>query len=168
MNVNDKVFIGLGSNLGDCYHNLQQAVQLLGCQTNLEITTSSVYRSEPVDFSNQPWFLNQVASFPAGNQLSPLGLLQILKEIETRMGRLPGIRYGPRLIDLDLLFYKNWVFECGGLTIPHPKIGERSFVLMPLAELDPTLVHPCFGKRIARIISDHSARLSYCEKEVKT
>jgi 2-amino-4-hydroxy-6-hydroxymethyldihydropteridine diphosphokinase len=163
--MNDKVFIGLGSNLGDCSYNLKQAIELIGSHVNVEITTSSVYRSEPVEVLDQPWFLNQVICFPIDNGLSPLELLQILTGIEFQMGRLPGIRYGPRLIDLDLLFYKNWVFECGELTIPHPKISERSFVLMPLAELDPTLVHPRLGKSIEQIILDNATTLSYCEKE---
>jgi 2-amino-4-hydroxy-6-hydroxymethyldihydropteridine diphosphokinase len=163
--MNNQAFVGLGGNLGNCHHNLKQAIELIGSYVNTEITASPVYRSEPVEVLDQPWFLNQVICFPIGNELSPLKLLQILKEIEFRIGRRPSFRYGPRLIDLDLLFYKNWVFECGELTIPHPKISERSFVLMPLAELEPTLVHPCFGKSIARIIADNAMTLSFCEKE---
>ncbi len=160
----NRVFIGLGSNLGDSRFNLARAIELLRSYFQTAPAVSSVYRSEPVEIRDQPWFLNQVISFPLDDGMNPLRLLQTLKKIELEMGRVPNFRYGPRLIDLDLLFYRNWVFECDQLTIPHPKITERSFVLMPLAELDSTLIHPRLGKTISHLILENSAILSFCEK----
>lgn len=163
--MNNRVYIGLGSNLGDSRAYLARAIQQISDHLQIPISASGLYRSEPVEFTDQPWFFNQVISFNIENDMSPYALLKILQTIELQLGRYPNFRYGPRIIDLDLLFYRNWVFESAELTIPHPKITERSFVLMPLAELDPTMVHPRFGESIGRIILRNSARLSFCHKE---
>jgi len=167
--MNNGVYIGLGSNLGDSRDYLIRAIQQVGdliCDyLKTTISASALYHSEPVGFTDQPWFLNQVIAFNIDKGLPPLALLKILRTIETQLGRRPTFRYGPRAIDLDLLFYQNWVFESAELTIPHPKITERSFVLMPLAELDPTMVHPRLGLSISQILLNNRAQLTFCQKE---
>jgi 2-amino-4-hydroxy-6-hydroxymethyldihydropteridine diphosphokinase len=163
---NNLIFIGLGSNLGDCRNNLARAVSLLEDKFRTKLRVSSVYRSEPVEVLEQPWFFNQAASFSlaATDDFLPTMVLAGLKEIEREMGRQPSTRYGPRLIDLDLLFFKNWVFESFSLSIPHPKIAERSFVLMPMVELDPNFIHPRLQKNVAEILHQNSSGLSCCER----
>lgn len=157
------IIIGLGSNLGDCRRNLKQAGLMVEEAFQTMLYYSSIYRSEPVELEAQPWFLNQVAYFFNEGALSPTKILTVLKKIEQVIGRTPGIRYGPRLIDLDLLFFKNWIFESFSLTIPHPKITERSFVLIPLAEIAPSFIHPLFQKSVAWILAQNQYRLSKCE-----
>jgi 2-amino-4-hydroxy-6-hydroxymethyldihydropteridine diphosphokinase len=142
---NDLVFIGLGSNMGDCRQNLRAAATGLEAALITKLTLSQVYHSEPVEFTDQPWFLNQVACFKPAADLLPSGLLRQIKTLETAMGRTPGPRYGPRPIDLDILFFRDWVLESAELIIPHPKLEQRSFVLRPLVELAPDLVHPRLG-----------------------
>lgn len=117
-----------------------------------------------MEVTDQPWFYNQLLylDLPAVADMTPTRLLRILKAIETRMGRVASYRYGPRTIDLDLLFFKDWVFESSNLTVPHPKVCERAFVLMPLVELDPDLVHPRYGERVKEILRREQPRLSQC------
>jgi 2-amino-4-hydroxy-6-hydroxymethyldihydropteridine diphosphokinase len=163
LKTDNRIFIGLGSNLDDSPSNLAKAVQFLKECFLTNIFTSSMYFSEPVEVLNQPWFYNQVAYFE-DNELTPTMVLKKLKAIEQSMGRLPTYRYGPRLIDLDLLFFKNWVFESESLTVPHSKIEERLFVLAPLVELDPALIHPRFNLSIQQILVNNSSKLRRCEK----
>lgn len=156
------IYIGLGSNLGDGREQFNEARKRLEGNFGVPLVASSVYRSEPVDFLDQPWFMNQVIILQLDNSWRPTAVLRVLKEIETAMGREKTIRYGPRLIDLDLLLYDDWVFENGELTIPHPKIEERAFVLMPLVELVPGLVSPRTGRCYADILKTKGAELSAC------
>ncbi|HYH01774.1 MAG TPA: 2-amino-4-hydroxy-6-hydroxymethyldihydropteridine diphosphokinase [Bacillota bacterium] len=162
--MHELAFIGLGSNLGNCFENLKNAVQLIETTFNTSTVTSSVYRSEPLELTDQPWFLNQVVAFTPGPELGPVELLRQLKLIEEQMGRTPGPRYGPRIIDLDLLIYKNWVFECDWLIIPHDKLEQRSFVLQPLAEIAPDLINPRTGLSMAATLELQQTKLSFCEK----
>lgn len=159
----NRIFISLGSNLNDSPGNLAQAIRLLQEHFQTKLIVSSLYFSEPVEVRDQPWFFNQAAYFVTGNELTPTMVLKILKLIEHNMGRVSTYRYGPRIIDLDLLLYKNWVFENESLTIPHAKITERLFVLAPLLELDPTLIHPRFNLPLQQILAINSARFSHCE-----
>jgi 2-amino-4-hydroxy-6-hydroxymethyldihydropteridine diphosphokinase len=161
--TDNRIFIGLGSNLDDSPYNLTKAVQLLQECFRTNIFISSMYFSEPVEVLSQPWFFNQVAYFE-DNELTPTMVLKELKAIEQSMGRLPSYRYGPRLIDLDLLLFKNWVFESESLTVPHSKIEERLFVLAPLVELDPVLIHPRSNLSIQQILVKNSPKFSRCEK----
>jgi 2-amino-4-hydroxy-6-hydroxymethyldihydropteridine diphosphokinase len=158
------IFIGLGSNLKDSLGNLAQAIQLLQEHFQTEVNASTVYFSEPVEVQDQPWFYNQVASFKAKDGYTPIMVLKTLKLIEQNMGRVSTYRYGPRIIDLDLLLYKNWVFESQSLTIPHPKMTERLFVLEPLLEIAPNLVHPRFNLPIWEIMTMNSSKFSHCER----
>jgi 2-amino-4-hydroxy-6-hydroxymethyldihydropteridine diphosphokinase len=162
--IGNRIFIGLGSNLDDAPGNLAKAIQFLQEHFQTQMITSSLYFSEPVEVINQPWFYNQVAYFEGQSETTPTMILKELKAIEQHMGRQPSYRYGPRLIDLDLLFFKNWVFESQFLTIPHPKIAERLFVLDPLRELTPSLIHPRFNLSVEQMIAANFAQFSRCEK----
>jgi len=143
------VYFGLGSNLGDRQYNLDRALDFLTQRLRVE-KVSSVYDTEPLGNTNQPRFLNRVCQVSTG--LEPLALLTLIKGIESKMGRLPHTSNLPRPIDIDILFYSDQVIETPKLVIPHPRLTERAFVLIPLAEIAPDLVHPVTGKTINELM----------------
>jgi 2-amino-4-hydroxy-6-hydroxymethyldihydropteridine diphosphokinase len=161
----NRIYIGLGSNLGDCRANLAEAVRRMEARFNSRFIVSAVYESEPVGMTDQPWFLNQAGYFEADKNFpKPIETLAVMKLIEQEMGRETGPRFAPRLIDLDLLFYRGWVFEGCDLIIPHPRLTGRSFVLMPLLELEEGIVHPVSGQMLKVILDRESSGLKQCRR----
>lgn len=164
LSKNHKVYIGLGANIGDCRANLEQAAVLLKknfLPTKFEL--SPIYRSEPVDLTDQPWFYNQVAYMELSPKWIASTILWTLKNIENEMGRVKTQRYGPRCIDLDLLLLNDWVTESNFLTIPHAKILKRSFVLKPLIDLNPNLHDPRTGLKLTEVLENSGDSLGVCE-----
>jgi len=141
-----RAFVGLGSNLGDPEELIASALELLAAEEGIEVlAVSSLRETDPVGFEDQPRFLNGAAEL--ATELAPRELLERLLAIERRLGRIrgEGPRFGPRTIDLDLLLYGEETVQEPGLTLPHPRLHERRFVLEPLAELDPALEVPGRG-----------------------
>lgn len=144
------VYIALGSNLVDRAVNLAVARQMLAHDT-WALKCSSIYQTAPWGYSDQDDFYNQVLE--CETSLSPMRLLRRLKRIEKRMGRKKTFRNGPRVIDLDILFYDDLILEAKRLVIPHPRLHERAFVLVPIAEISPGFVHPVLGKTIVELLA---------------
>ncbi|HVP91431.1 MAG TPA: 2-amino-4-hydroxy-6-hydroxymethyldihydropteridine diphosphokinase [Terriglobales bacterium] len=151
-------YLALGSNLGDKRRNLERARRRLE-RAGVEVRrSSSVYRTDPVDFVDQPWFLNQ--ALEVRTDRTPQELLELAKAIEAGLGRVPAETKGPRTIDVDLLLAGETVIESPELTVPHPRLARRNFVLVPLAEIAPRAVHPVLRKTVrelARECPDRSA-----------
>ena len=143
-------YLGLGSNLGNRQENLAQAVKGLGSGPDISVLrTSGIYETAPWGLTGQPDFLNLVAEI--STHLSPHLLLDRVKELEKESGRQPSPRFGPRLIDVDILLYGNCVVDEPDLKIPHASLHLRAFVLVPLAELAPAALHPVLGLTIAQL-----------------
>ena len=148
------VYLSLGTNLGDRQANLEAALEILSSEMRL-IAESPIYQTAPWGYEDQPDFLNQVVH--AETELSPRQLLIFVKSVEKQVGREPSFRYGPRKIDVDILFYEEWVVQEDDLTIPHPRLHERAFVLVPLADLTPELCHPRLKRKVAEMLDDVDA-----------
>ena len=144
------VYLGLGSNIGDRERHLRRAVELLQGPDLHIVRVSPLYETEPVEYTRQPWFVNQVAE--AETELFPMQLLARLGRVERALGRVRGIPKGPRVIDIDILFFGRAVVRTAKLEVPHPRIAERRFVLEPLADLAPDLRHPVTRKTIREML----------------
>jgi 2-amino-4-hydroxy-6-hydroxymethyldihydropteridine diphosphokinase len=147
-----RVYLSVGSNLGDKLANCQRGVEALtesGASRLMRI--SRFYRTSPVDYTDQDWFVNAVVEI--ATSLSPEPLLDTLMAIQTRMGRkTDAIRFGPRVLDLDILLFDEHVIQTSRLTIPHPRMHKRAFVLQPICDIDPLIIHPVLGKTMGALL----------------
>ncbi len=155
--------LGLGSNLGDKRRNLERARRRLE-RAGVEVRrSSSVYRTEPVDVPDQPWFLNQVLEVRTDR--TPQELFELAKAIEAAMGRVPAGEKGPRTVDIDILLAGETIIESPALTVPHPRLAVRNFVLVPLAEIAPRAVHPVLGKTVRELARECPDRAAVVRDE---
>lgn len=152
-------YIGLGANQGEPVENLKAALQLINNHPGITvINVSSVYLTEPVGYEDQPWFHNCAAELETG--LQPYELLAVLQGIENELGRVRTIRWGPRTVDLDILLYDELEMDEEKLSIPHPRMTERAFVMVPLAEIAPEAMFP--DGQIVREVSEKIKDKKYC------
>lgn len=146
------IYLSLGSNVGDRAAHIARAIDALDAAGVRVLRQSSLYSTEPVDLRTQSWFLNCVLEAETG--LMPRQLLRVLQEIERALGRKRLVRSGPRVMDIDLLLYGSSVVHTAELEVPHPRMAERRFVLVPLLELAPALRHPTLRRTIAELLAE--------------
>lgn len=146
-------YLSTGSNMGDKLENCRSGLAALGQTDGIRIdSVSAFYLTEPMEYSDQPWFVN--AAVRIRTSLSPLGLLAALKTLEQKSGRVDsGIRFGPRTLDFDIIFYNNIVLDAPMLIVPHPRLHEREFVLRPICDLVPDLMHPVLKKTTGQLLA---------------
>lgn len=146
------VFLSVGSNLGDKLENCLKGISALSeSGDSTLIAASRFFRTSPVDYTQQDWFVNAVVKI--GTRLAPLALLDQLAAIQQRMGRKgDAIRFGPRVLDLDILIFDDRVIRTPRLEIPHPRMHKRAFVLQPICDIDPTIIHPVLGQTVGDLL----------------
>ncbi|UCD77851.1 MAG: 2-amino-4-hydroxy-6-hydroxymethyldihydropteridine diphosphokinase [Desulfobacterales bacterium] len=154
MNPYHIAYISVGSNLGNKLENCRSGIAALIRSGNTRLVDQSpIYRTEPVDYLNQEWFVNCVAKIET--DLDPLPLLDILKSIERAAGRIKDtIRFGPRVLDLDIILFDDLVLNEPGLTVPHPRMHKRRFVLKPICDIEPDINHPVFHRTMKSLLED--------------
>lgn len=155
-------FISVGSNMGDKLENCKKGTGLIEEEAHCFITgRSKVYRTSPVDYLEQDWFVN--AAIRIQTLLDPFDLLDALLGIQKKMGRKKGgVRFGPRILDLDIIFYGDRVLSSGRLVLPHPRMHKRAFVLKPICDIDPLIMHPVLKtdvKTMAKNLSDENQEI---------
>jgi 2-amino-4-hydroxy-6-hydroxymethyldihydropteridine diphosphokinase len=145
------VYLSLGSNLGDRHAQIEDALARLEAERVRIVKRSPLYETEPVDVTDQPWFLN--CAVEAQTDLAPRELLEAIYRVEQQLGRERAIARGPRTIDIDVLLYDAITLHTPQLEIPHPRMAQRRFVLVPLAEIAPSLLHPTSQRTIADLLA---------------
>jgi 2-amino-4-hydroxy-6-hydroxymethyldihydropteridine diphosphokinase len=149
--ASERVFLSIGSNLGDRAGNLARALAALRGAGAAPVAVSSCFETEPVGFADQPWFLN--AALEVDTRLAPHALLACCQQIEQELGRVRSFRNAPRTLDLDLLLYGERVIAEPDLEIPHPRMLDRRFVLEPLAEIAPEALHPVARRTVSELLA---------------
>ena len=146
-------YIGIGSNLGDKIHHCEKAISaILKIDRHKLLAKSSLFKTQPIGYTSQDWFVNGVIKIET--DLEAPELLRTLKTIESQLGRTKTFRWGPRTIDLDILFFDDNEIHTEELQIPHPLIQDRQFVLIPMAEIDRNLIHPVFKKTVQELLDN--------------
>ncbi len=147
------VFISVGSNIGAKLDNcLRGIASLTESPESLLLGASRFFRTSPVDFTDQDWFVN--AAVKIRTTMAPLALMDKLVSIQQQMGRkTDAVRFGPRELDLDILLYDDWVIRTDRLTIPHPRMHKRAFVLLPICDINPSIIHPVLGQTVADLLN---------------
>lgn len=143
------VHLGIGSNIGNRQENCREAIRQLGLQGVKVVKQSSMIETEPWGVGDQPRFINMAVEVET--EAAPEQLFAMMKKIEKSLGRTESIRWGPRVIDLDILFYDDLILDAASLIIPHPRLQERDFVLIPLAEIAPEKIHPRLNKSVVEL-----------------
>jgi 2-amino-4-hydroxy-6-hydroxymethyldihydropteridine diphosphokinase len=148
----------VGSNIGDKRRNCQKGIEALTAVSHTTLVAQSrFYETEPVDYRDQDWFVNGVIKVKTG--FEPFSLLDELKAIEKRLGRAEHpVRFGPRVIDLDIILYGGRTIDTPRLVVPHPRMHQRRFVLEPICDIDPDLVHPVIGRTMAQLLNSLDRR----------
>jgi len=147
-----KVFLSIGSNLGDPLQNCCRGLDTLCAEDQVTLLgRSPFYRTQPVDYLDQNWFIN--AALLVETSLTPFELLDKIRSVQIRMGRKSDtVRFGPRVLDLDIIFYDNLVMDTPHLVVPHPRMHKRRFVLHPICDIDPSVMHPVIGLTVREIL----------------
>lgn len=147
-------YISVGSNLGAALANCRAGIARLAAHSDIELAaTSSFYRTAPVDFTDQDWFVN--AACRIETSLDPHDLLKLAHAVQTAIGQgRKAVRFGPRILDLDLIFYDDLILKSADLELPHPRMHKRRFVLQPICDIDPLLVHPVLGCRVRDLLAN--------------
>lgn len=154
LNLCHVAYISVGSNLGHKLENCRSGIAAMTRSGNIRLVDQSpIYRTEPVDYRDQDWFVNYVVKIET--DLDPLSLLNFLKSIEQNAGRVPhAVRFGPRVLDLDIILYDDVVQNNSTLTIPHPRMHKRRFVLKPICDIDPDINHPVFQQKMLYLLEN--------------
>ena len=146
-------YIGIGSNIGDKIHQCEKAIlEILKIDRHKLLAKSSFYKTKPIGYTDQDWFVNGVIKIET--DLEAFDLLRALKDIESYLGRRETFQWGPREIDLDILFFDDQEIHWGELQIPHPRLHERQFVLMPIVEIDRNFLHPILKKTLGELLEN--------------
>lgn len=168
MEYKNIAYVSTGSNLGDKLENCRNGLAALDRTDGIRIeSVSHFYLTEPMEYSDQPWFVNAAACIRTA--LAPFDLLSALKTLEQQAGRVAGgIRFGPRPLDFDIIFFNDMVLDSSLLVVPHPRVHEREFVLRPICDLDPNLVHPVLKKTAGELLAALSPDGSQCIRMKET